>query len=184
LARFPRARVVVVDQSQPFLDIAARRMEPFGGRGTCQLSRLQDDWTASLPEAPTAIVSMSAVHHLSPHEKRGLFERAHAALAPLGILLNGDEVRDPDDAVYRQALADWSAHLFQIVEQGLVSDVMRPMFEKWHDRNVNRFDEPRASGDDCHETVQAQLGYLCDAGFRSVSTIWQKETWAVLEAVK
>jgi SAM-dependent methyltransferase len=184
LARFERARAVVVDQSQAFLDIAARRMAPFGGRGTCQLARLQDDWAAALPEPPTAIVSMSAIHHLCPDEKRGLYERVHEALVPLGVFLNGDEVRDADDAVYRKALENWAAHLFQIVEEGLVSDLMRPMFEKWHDRNVTRFDEPRVSGDDCHETVQAQLGYLCDAGFRSVSTVWQKETWAVLEAVK
>jgi SAM-dependent methyltransferase len=184
LASFPRARAVVVDQSQAFLDIAAQRMAPFGGRGTCYLARLQDDWPATLPEAPAAIVSMSAIHHLSPDEKRRLYERAYQALVPLGVFLNGDEVRDPDDAVYRQALANWSAHLFRIVEEGLVSDLMRPMFEKWHDRNVTRFDQPRASGDDCHETVQAQLAYLCDAGFRSVRALWQKETWAVLEAVK
>lgn len=184
LTRFPRARAVVVDQSGPFLEIAEQRMAPFGGRGTCQVARLQDDWAAQLPEPPTAIVSMSAIHHLSPHEKRRLYERAHEALVPLGIFLNGDEVRDPDDDVYRQALANWSAHLFRIVEEGLVSDVMRQMFEKWHDRNVTHFDAPRASGDDCHETVQAQLAYLCDAGFRSVSTVWQKETWAVLEGVK
>jgi SAM-dependent methyltransferase len=184
LARFPRARALVVDQSQAFLDIAARRMERFAERGSCHLARLQDDWEASLPEPPLAVVSMSAIHHLLPVEKRRLYGQVYESLAPGGVLLNGDEVRDPDDAVYRRALERWGAHLFQVVEEGLVSDLMRPMFEKWYDRNVNRFDEPRSSGDDCHETVQAQLGYFREAGFPVARTPWQKETWAVLEGIK
>jgi hypothetical protein len=74
--------------------------------------------------------------------------------------------------------------LRQIVDDGRVSDVMRPMFEKWNERNVTQFDVPRSSGDDCHETIEAQLAYLCDCGFRSVSSPWHQDMWAVLEAVK
>ncbi|MEX0678504.1 MAG: methyltransferase [Pirellulales bacterium] len=184
LARFPRATAIVVDQSAPFLEIAASRMAPFAGRGTCLTARLQDDWASALPEAPTVITSMSAIHHLTPDEKRQLYQRAYEALVPLGILLNGDECRDADDAKYRARLEQWAAHLLQIVDDGRVSETMRPMFEKWKERNVTRFDQPRASGDDCHETVEAQLGYLCDCGFRSVGTPWRKEMWAVLEGVK
>lgn len=184
LTRFPRATAVVVDQSEPFLEIAAARMAPFEGRGTCLRVRLQDDWVAQLGEPPTAIVSMSAIHHLAPEEKRALYERAYQALVPLGIFLNGDECRDADDAKYRTRLEQWADHLHRIVDDGRVSDVMRPMFEKWKERNVAQFDVPRTSGDDCHETVEAQLAYLCDCGFRSVGAPWRKDMWAVLEAVK
>ena len=184
LARFPQASAVVVDQSEAFLEIAARRMAPFGGRGSCLVARLEDDWTSQLPEAPSAITSMSAIHHLVPEEKQRLYEQAQRALQPLGIFLNGDEVRHPDDDHYRRRLEAWAAHLLEIVGDGRVSETMRPMFEKWKDRNVTRFDEPRASGDDCHETVQAQLAYLCDCGFRSVGVPWQQDMWAVMEAVK
>jgi SAM-dependent methyltransferase len=184
LARFPRATAVVIDQSPAFLDIAAQRMAPFAGRGTCRLARLQDPWAAALPQPADAIASMSAIHHLTPIEKQTLYAQVYDALAPLGAFLNGDEIRDPDDAVYRLALENWAAHLIDVVDRGLVSETMRPMFEKWHQRNVVRFDEPRTSGDDCHEPIATQLGYLCDAGFRSVNAAWHKETWAVLEAVK
>ena len=72
----------------------------------------------------------------------------------------------------------------QIVDSGQVSELTRPMLEKWQERNVTHFGESRTSGDDCHETVEAQLGYLCDAGFRSVGVSWHKEMWALLEATK
>ena len=184
LARFPRATAVVVDQSQAFLEIAGRRMAPFEGRGTCLAARLQDDWAARLPQAPAAIVSMSAIHHLTSDEKQDLYRAAYQALEPYGVFLNGDECRDADDAKYRAWLEHWARHLLRIVDEGRVSASMRPMFEKWIDRNLTRFDEPRASGDDCHETAEAQLAYLCDCGFRSVGVPWRKEMWAVLEAVK
>jgi SAM-dependent methyltransferase len=184
LARFPKASAVVVDQSEAFLEIAARRMAPFGGRGTCVTARLQDDWASQLAQPPTAIVSMSAIHHLTGGEKQDLYRRGYEALAPWGVFLNGDECRDADDAKYRAWLERWGQHLLRIVDEGRVSPTMRPMFEKWIDRNLTRFDEPRASGDDCHETVEAQLAYLCDCGFRGVGTPWRKDMWAVLEAVK
>jgi SAM-dependent methyltransferase len=184
LARFPRARAVVVDQSESFLEIAGRRMEPYAGRGTCQVARLQDDWASRLPEAPQAITSMSAIHHLDANEKRQLYAQAYDALTPLGVLLNGDEIRAAEDREYRAAIEAWAAHMRAIVAAGRVNDAMRPMLEKWQERNVTHFDQPRTSGDDCHETIQAQLGYLCDCGFRGVNVPWQKQMWAVLEGVK
>jgi tRNA (cmo5U34)-methyltransferase len=184
LARFPNASAVVVDQSAAFLEIAARRMAPFGGRGTCVTARLQDDWASRLAQPLAAIVSMSAIHHLAPDEKQDLYRRAYEALTPLGVFLNGDECRDADDARYRAWLERWGQHLLRIVDEGRVNAAMRPMFEKWIERNLTRFDEPRVSGDDCHETIEAQLAYLCDCGFRSVGVPWRKDMWAVLEAVK
>jgi ubiquinone/menaquinone biosynthesis C-methylase UbiE len=184
LACFPRARAVVVDQSESFLEIAARRMAVFEGRGSCQVARLQDDWTSSLPASPAVITSMSAIHHLDSDEKRQLYARAYDVLEPLGILLNGDEIRAPQDNDYLAALETWAAHMRSIVAAGRVGNAMRPMLEKWQERNVTQFEKPRVSGDDCHETVAAQLAYFCDCGFRSVALPWQKQMWAVLEGIK
>lgn len=184
LTRFPNATAVVVDQSEPFLELAKARLEPFGGRATYQVARLQDDWAAQLPHTPTAIVSTSAIHHLAPDEKRQLCQQCYDALEPLGIFANGDEVRAADDEEYRQTMIAWAAHLRKIGEEGLVSEPFRRMCEKWEERNVKNFHVPRTSGDDCHETIQAQLAYLCDCGFRSVSSPWQKDMWAVLLGVK
>ena len=100
---------IVVDQSEAFLQIAKQRMEPFDGRGSCLVARLQDDWAAQLPAAPQIITSMSAIHHLSPDEKQAVYTQAYGALEPLGILLNGDEIRAADDAEFRSEVEAWAA---------------------------------------------------------------------------
>jgi trans-aconitate methyltransferase len=91
--RFPSAHLVLVDQSPPFLAIAERKLERFGNRVTLAEKRLQDDWAAELPHTPDALVSMSAIHHLEPDEKRSLYRQSFKALAPGGVFLNGDEIR-------------------------------------------------------------------------------------------
>src|SRR3954462_38275 len=49
LTRFPAAQIVVIDQSEPFLAIAERRLRPFSSRASFIRARLQDDWAAKLP---------------------------------------------------------------------------------------------------------------------------------------
>ncbi len=184
LARFTRATAIVIDQSEAFLAIAKERLAPFEGRGTCLVARLQDDWAARLPAAPQVITSMSAIHHLSPEEKQAVYAQAYGALEPLGILLNGDEIRPADDAEFRKEVEAWAAHMREIVAEGRVDIGIKPLLDKWQDRNVTRFGLPRTSGDDWQETIEAQLAYLCDCGFRSVAAPWHKQMWAVLEGVK
>jgi hypothetical protein len=137
-----------------------------------------------LPGTPAAIVSTSAIHHLSPQEKRALYGQCYDALEPWGVLANGDEIRSPDDAQYKAALEKWAAHMRQLGAEARVGEAMGQMLVRWEERNVRLFDKPRASGDDFHETVQAQLAYFADCGFRSVSAPWQKEMWAVMLGVK
>lgn len=184
LERFPELRMLVVDQSPPFLAIAARRMQPFGTRGGVLTARLQDDWTASLDEPAAAIVSMSAIHHLDPAEKQACYARCHAALAPGGVLLNGDEVQDADRAVYKQQMLDWSRWKNAQIAAGRISDAMAANWRKWEERNIENFDAPRHSGDDCHETIEAQLAYFRAAGFEEADAPWQREMWAVMRGKK
>lgn len=184
LRRFPGARALVLDQSEAFLALARQRLEPFGGRAACRVARLQDDWTTELPEAPAAIVSMSAIHHLDAGEKTRCYGRCHAALRPGGVLINADEVRPADDGDYLAACRRWAAHMHRIMDAGRVSPPMGEALRKWEARNVDQFGAPRTSGDDCHETVEAQLGYLAAAGFAPVSAPWQRDLWAILHGVK
>jgi tRNA (cmo5U34)-methyltransferase len=184
LERFPESRLLVVDQSVAFLEIAARRMGPFGSRGGVLTARLQEDWTSQLPAPPVAIVSMSAIHHLDPGEKRDGYARCFRALAPGGVLLNGDEVRDPVPAAYRQHMLNWSAWKNEQIAAGRLSDAMAENWRRWEERNIVQFDAPRKSGDDCHETIEAQLEYFREAGFARVDAPWVRAMWAVLRGVK
>jgi len=184
LAASPSARALVVDQSEAALEIAAQRVAPFEGRGQVALSRLQDDWTPLLADQPTAIVSMSAIHHLDAGEKQQLYQRCFDALAPGGILANGDEIRDEDDAVYLQQLQTWGRHMDAMIAAGNIAESFHDALHQWQARNIGSFGEPRTSGDDCHQTIAEQLDYFRQAGFRQVDAPWHRDMWAVLRGVK
>ena len=184
LERFPKLRAVLLDQSAPFLEIAQQRLANFGERATCVQARLQDDWFKTLTEPPIAITSMSAIHHLDAGEKRELYARCYQALAPGGILPNADEIRPASDDDYLSALRNWAEHKHQIVRDGLVDEPVRELLDRWEERNVKNFSHPRTSGDDCHETVAAQLDYLRDAGFVEVDAPWQRAMWAIMRGIE
>jgi SAM-dependent methyltransferase len=184
LVQFPNSRAVLVDQSEPFLAIAERRLHRFGERATLVQHRLQENWAADLPEAPQAIVSMSAIHHLDASEKQALFARCHDLLSSGGVFINGDEYRPESDADYLATLQWWTAQKDIADEHGQIPASFRPMFEAWHDRNIRRFGEPKKSGDDCHETIAVQIGYLQDSGFAQVKTVWSEKLWGVIRARK
>jgi tRNA (cmo5U34)-methyltransferase len=184
LQRFPNARAVLVDQSEPFLALAERRLKRFGKRAQLVKRRLQDDWRADLSDRPQAFVSMSAIHHLDPGEKQSLFARCHDALADGGIFINGDEFRPESDADYLTQLEWWVGQKTAAEKRGQIPASFKPMFDAWYDRNVRRFGEPKHSGDDCHETIATQLGYLRNAGFARTNVLWADRLWAVVDGLR
>lgn len=184
LATWPNCKVCIVDQSQAFLTLAAERLGRFGDRAVCLQMRLQDDWARQLPAAPRAIVSMSAIHHLDPAEKQALYAQAAHCLPPGGILLNGDEVRPERDEDYLAECRRWAEHMQRVMEERLIPDCLCEGLRAWITRNVDQFGGPRTSGDDCHETIDAQLGYCPAAGLNGGQAIWQRDLWAVLFAQK
>jgi len=184
LDRFPNAHGMVIDQSEPFLALAERRLERFGDRALCILSRLQDDWSTELSISPIAFVSMSAIHHLEPWEKQSLYQRCYDLLKPGGVLLNGDEVRPTDDGAYLATLTAWAEHMQREMAAGTILPTFHDALRGWIDRNVTQFGRPKKSGDDCHETIDAQLGYFHSAGFAQVDYPWRQDLWAVLRGAK
>jgi SAM-dependent methyltransferase len=184
LQQFVAAHGIVVDQSEPFLALAERRLRPFGSRARIMQRRVQDDWAAALPNAPNVIVSTSAIHHLDPDEKRALFGRIFAALAPGGKFINGDEYRPASDSQFRVLLENWSKHMFSALDEGRIPESFRATIEQWRGRNIDRFGEPKKSGDDCLETIETQLACLRAAGFASVEATWAEDLWAVVVAQK
>ncbi len=187
LDRWPQIQGVVIDQSEPLLALAERRLARFGDRAACVLSRLQDDWVPLLARPAvqvTAFVSMSAIHHLDPAEKQSLYRRCYDVLALGGILLNGDEVRAEDDGEYLANLNSWADHMRREMAGGTIPPPFHSALHGWIDRNVTRFGQPKKSGDDCHESIATQLAYFRSAGFSLADSPWQKDLWAILRGVK
>lgn len=190
LTNFPNSRAVLVDQSEPFLAIAERRLQKFSRRVSFVQCSLQDDWPSKLEARPEvypprrAIVSMSAIHHLDPAEKQSLFVSCYEVLTPGGVFINGDECRPESDADYLAAMKWWCNEKEAADRRGQIPESFRSRFAAWYDRNVRRFGEPKKSGDDCHETVATQIGYLQNAGFSKVESTWAEQLWAVIVARK
>ena len=70
------------------------------------------------------------------------------------------------------------------MQAGRIPDCLHGALTGWIDRNVTRFGGSRSSGDDCHETAEAQLGYLTAAGLVEPGEVWKRDLWAVLYARK
>jgi hypothetical protein len=136
-----------------------------------------------LPERPIAIVSMSAIHHLEPAEKQTLYQQCRNVLLPVGMLLNGDEVRAETDADCLAQVTAWADHMRRGMADGSIGELFHDALHKWIDRNVARFGQPKHSGDDCHETIEAQLAYFRTAGFTMADCPWRQAMWAVMRGV-
>ena len=184
LEKWPQSQGIVLDQSEPFLALAERRLTRFGSRASCVNVRLQEDWSQLLPKAPAAIVSMSAIHHLDPAEKQTFYQRCFDVLARGGKLLNGDEVRPNDESQYLPILQDWAAMWERGITGGTIPIGIHAALRGWIDRNVTRFGQPKQTGDDCHETAEAQLGYFRAVGFAKTRLPWQKKLWGLLVGEK
>jgi SAM-dependent methyltransferase len=182
LMQLPTAEGVVVDQSAASLALAEQRLGRFGNRAKFLPMSLQADWTAALSRPANAIVSTSAIHHLEPSEKQALFRRCQNCLAPGGVFLNGDEARPESDADYLAELRRWHAQMEGELAAGLIPNAFRETLDQWRRRNIDGFSGPRQSGDDCHETVDTQLGYLHAARFMSARVLWQRGLWAIVAA--
>jgi tRNA (cmo5U34)-methyltransferase len=152
LDAFPGATAVGLDGSEPMREIAAERMAPYGERFQFVLG---DFVNGELPPAARGpfdvVVSSRAIHHVPSRGKQLLFAAIYDALAPGGAFFNLDGARPADDRlreVYRAAGG-------------------RPAQSRPDE------DQARLSGH-YFETLDEQLGFLRDAGFRLVDCFWKR----------
>ncbi len=180
LERWPHVHAINVDQSTAFLDLARERLSRFGKRVTFVNERLQGDWPARMPRPVDGFVSMSAIHHLDPLEKRRLAQQVFKLLRPGGVFLNGDEVRPAADDDYRALLERWVTHMESLIAEQRVTPAMAEALLGWKQRNVDQFEHPRSSGDDCHQTADEQLADYAAAGLVNACVLWQRDLWTLL----
>jgi len=85
--RVPAAQLHLLDASPEMLRQAERRLGQFRPHVVVR------ELNADLPAGPfDAIVSALAIHHLDDADKRGLYARVLAALAPGGLFVNAEQV--------------------------------------------------------------------------------------------
>ena len=113
LARWPRARLVLLDLSEEMLDRARLRFAQLGR----QVGVRSGDYLADPLGGPyDAVVSALSIHHLPDPAKRALFRRVHAVLRPGGWFVDADNVLAPTPAL---AAADRKGWIVRVRRSGI-----------------------------------------------------------------
>jgi len=147
--RFPDAQVTGVDMAE---DMLRKLRERFPDRTieTICGSYLDMDFGAARYDA---VVSVMSLHHLTPKQKRVLFERVRKSLAPGGVFLNCDYfARSRTYEIWRRGLL-WLLHAVP----GSV-----------------HFDIPL--------TARHEMNIIRSSGFHSAKAVWRERNTWVLEA--
>jgi tRNA (cmo5U34)-methyltransferase len=156
---FPHARFTLIDFAPAMLERARLR---FGG-GVRFRYVVQDYARDPLPETYDAVISALSIHHLNAYEKRNLFARILRALPIDGVFVNADQVLGPTPEVERRYQEEW-------IEQARERDVSIADLEASLERQKS---------DQC-STLEEQLTWLRDAGFRNVDVPYKNQRFAVM----
>src|ERR1700720_1226657 len=169
LRRHGGARVVAYDGSSKMLAAAAKRLEPFGQRFQALRFDLADrGWRQALTTA-NYVVSSLAIHHLSNEQKVELFRDVAQRMRPGGRIIVADIVEPETTAGRELAAAAWddSVKASSLRRYGDLRAWDAFCSLRWNyfsDSNPDPVDRPAP--------LFAQLGWLADAGFRSVDVHW------------
>ena len=156
-ARVPLASLTLLDGSADMLERARQRLAAVSPRVVVA------DFTAPLPGGEfDVIVSALAIHHLDDAEKRALFARVHAALAPGGLFVNAEQVCGAD--AREQALFE-ALHLDAARRLGSSEGEIAEAVE-------------RMKIDRC-ATLEAQLAWLAAVGFARPTAFFRWFRFAV-----
>ena len=159
-ARFPEARLTLVDGSSEMLAAAAGRL---AGPVRCIEARFED--VELEPGAFDLVVSCMALHHVA--DKGELFGRVREVLEPGGSFVFSDQMRGRTDAHHE---LNWNR-----------------MVEFWElpghlDEEERRSLVEHARAHDHYEDVVRQIRLLEHAGFDDVDCVWRNGMWGLLTA--
>ncbi|TLU82956.1 MAG: class I SAM-dependent methyltransferase [Chlorobium sp.] len=150
--RFPRACFTLVDISG---DMLMKARERFAGQSS-RFSFLVKDYSAELQGSFDLVVSALSIHHLEDERKAELFRSVYSVLGPEGMFINADQVKgatEPIDRIYRET---W---VRQVQESGISEADFAAAEERMKADRMG--------------TLEDQLGFLREAGFREVNCWYQ-----------
>jgi SAM-dependent methyltransferase len=194
LDRFPAATVVAVDADVMLLEMARVSLAQDGDRARVVEADLsQPSWSEKVVEAvrslnadmPSALVSTTALHWLSPGDLAEFYGAAGELLKPGGIVMNGDHMRF--DSRW-PTLAHVAKSVRQRIEREAVSNG-EDDWQAWWERAgktprlavlkerrdaffASRRPKRVTSGEDC--SVDFHVAALRHAGFAEAGTVWQQ----------
>jgi len=161
---FPQARITMVDISSQMLERARARFELGGERFRFEVS---DYGVDPIQEKYDAVVSALSIHHLSDEQKRSLFDRIYNALNDGGVFVNAEQFRGATPERHRLHHERW---ITRVRELGVDDRDLAAALERM------KFD--RAA------TLEDQLEWLREAGFRDIDCAYKNLIFAVYSGLK
>jgi tRNA (cmo5U34)-methyltransferase len=169
LARFPQARVTLVDVDAGVLDIARKRLareatrERDLPRATFHVASFADP----LPACDAATASLSLHCVCDPETKRAVYANIKRALPPGGPLIMSDVMVPADAPLRERVMSAWADHL---VAGGDTRDEAFARFDAW-------------AKQERYFSVDEELAFIRDAGFRAHDVVFRTGPLAVIVAL-
>jgi len=164
LRGLPEACATVLDVDRSMLDVARRRLIPFGDR--VQFS--EGSFLDPLPAADAVVASL-ALHHVRDLEaKTGVYRAIHTALAPGGVFLNLDAAISEGPRLHALVFDRWAARMG---EHGIPGAEARSRFAAW-------------AREDRYLPLDEELAALRRAGFAEVECFWRRAGTAICCALR
>jgi tRNA (cmo5U34)-methyltransferase len=179
LADHPGCRVIGLDTSPAMLEESTGALARFGARYSTERFDLGSaDWRRR-EQAPAAVVSSLAVHHLDGEQKQQLFRDVHAMLAPGGSLVIADLIAPVGRRSTELASRTWDEW---VREHARASGAGDQAYQAFHALEWNWMQYPDEL--DKPSSLAEQLTWLGQAGFTDVDAYWVKAGHAVFGGTK
>jgi tRNA (cmo5U34)-methyltransferase len=159
LEKYPKSIVTGIDLSPKMLEMAKNRLIKFSNR----LKFIEADIIDFEPSQKyDACVAVLSVHHLNQKEKQQLFSRIFNSLNEKGIFVIGDMIIGDSEKETNQIEVEWEEHLIKKLGKKEAENWMK-IYRK----------------EDIPDSINNQLRWLKDAGFKEVKCSWNKLNCAV-----
>jgi tRNA (cmo5U34)-methyltransferase len=163
LSRKPEAVCTLVDFAEEMLNVAKKR---FAGQNN--VSYVTGDYrNVDLGSGYDVIVSSLSIHHLDDRDKARLYHRLYGLLKAGGVFVNADQVMGATAAIEAEYQRRWRE---KITKSDLSEVEKAAAFERM------KMDRPA--------TLEDNLRWLRDSGFRDVDVYYKYYTFAVMAGRK
>lgn len=159
LEKYPGAHLTLIDISDKMLEVAQSRFERHP-----KVAYVADDYTKhEFSGSFDIVVSSLSIHHLSDIEKKELYRKAYALLNPGGVFVNADQVLGSTPYLETLYKDDWK---MKVEASGLPREARSAAYER------TKLDKMAP--------LDAQLGWLTEAGFADVDCIYKYYNFVVM----
>jgi tRNA (cmo5U34)-methyltransferase len=163
LARYPTARLTLIDISDRMMDVARLR---FANQSHVQY--IVDDYTNYVFESKfDLIVSALSIHHLTDSDKKALYQNTYDNLRDGGVFVNADQVLGNTMFIDSMYKTDWTR---KVEASGLRKEEILAAYER------TKLDQM--------SPLDVQIGWLRESGFSDVDCVYKYYNFVVLFARK